>query len=244
MVSTTGFTRFGKVYLWAVIAAGFAVFAPRSTTWLRNQSAPSGLSWRRSPSSVVQRQSGCLPRPPRSPSRRPSSLPRYCSTAGGRHCHRRPRWPRHLVLDLQAVRRASPCSLQHVGARRVGLVSPHISSFASRNRPLVQGRRPHAILPALVLFALTYFALNSWLITLVIALERQLNPVKIWTNNFVWLVAELLRGASVAVPLRWLQPHDRLRLRRRHRASAARSCTSRSKPQWAGLKTPTSTWNK
>ena len=66
--------------------------------------------------------------------------------------------------------------------------------------PLVQGPASiNAILPALILFALTYFGLNSWLVTFVIAIERQLDPVKIWTSNFLLLSLNYFAGASVAI---------------------------------------------
>src|SRR5206468_5786198 len=68
-----------------------------------------------------------------------------------------------------------------------------------RIAPLVKEPSPlNAILPALVLFALTYFLLNSWLITFVISLERRLDPIKVWVRSFVWLSLNYFGGASVA----------------------------------------------
>ena len=55
------------------------------------------------------------------------------------------------------------------------------------------------ILPSLLLFAVAYFAINSWLITVVISLERHLSPLQVWLNNFVWLSLNYFCGASVAV---------------------------------------------
>ena len=55
------------------------------------------------------------------------------------------------------------------------------------------------ILPALLVFAVAYFAINSWLITIVISLERHLRPLQVWRNNFVWLSLNYFCGASVAV---------------------------------------------
>src|SRR5216684_4736243 len=43
------------------------------------------------------------------------------------------------------------------------------------------------ILPSLVLFAVTYFGLNSWLIALVIAFQKHLNPFQVWRSGFMWL---------------------------------------------------------
>ena len=60
--------------------------------------------------------------------------------------------------------------------------------------PLIQ------ILPPLILFALTYFALNTWLITFAIAFERRMNPWEVWTSmSFGWLSLNYFCGASVAV---------------------------------------------
>ena len=57
------------------------------------------------------------------------------------------------------------------------------------------------ILPSLVLFAVVYFALNSWLIALRIALHRRTNPYEVWRSNFMWLSLNYFCGASVAVLL-------------------------------------------
>jgi len=58
-----------------------------------------------------------------------------------------------------------------------------------------------AILPSLALFALTYFALNSWLIAIVIALEKKQNPWVVWRKGLLWLSLNYFCGASVAVLL-------------------------------------------
>ena len=57
------------------------------------------------------------------------------------------------------------------------------------------------ILPALIVFAVAYFAINSWLIAFVIALEKGLKPWDVWTTGFVWLSLNYFCGASVAVLL-------------------------------------------
>ena len=45
---------------------------------------------------------------------------------------------------------------------------------------------------------MTYFGINSWLITFVIALEKKLDPVKVWKTSFGWLSLNYFGGASVA----------------------------------------------
>lgn len=69
-------------------------------------------------------------------------------------------------------------------------------------RPLVEAPAPvNQILPALVVFAGAYFALNSWLITFAISLEKQVPPVRVWRENFIWISLNYFCGASVAVLL-------------------------------------------
>jgi diguanylate cyclase (GGDEF)-like protein/putative nucleotidyltransferase with HDIG domain len=71
--------------------------------------------------------------------------------------------------------------------------------FVSGIAPLIKEPSPsYAILPALIIFALTYFCLNSWLITFVIALEKRLDPLKVWTSNFLWMSLNYFAGASIA----------------------------------------------
>lgn len=80
--------------------------------------------------------------------------------------------------------------------------SSQLFFWASGIEPLVkQPATLNEILPALVLFAVTYFGINSWLITFVISLERQLNPVEVWRRHFIWLSLNYFCGASVAVLL-------------------------------------------
>jgi len=57
------------------------------------------------------------------------------------------------------------------------------------------------VLPGLVVFATTYFGLNSWLITIAIAAHTASSAVKVWRDNFVWLSINYFFGASVAVLL-------------------------------------------
>ncbi len=49
--------------------------------------------------------------------------------------------------------------------------------------------------------ALSYFAINSWLIAIAIAFERREPPQTIWRRNFLWLSLNYVGGASVALVL-------------------------------------------
>ena len=57
------------------------------------------------------------------------------------------------------------------------------------------------MLPALVVFAVAYFGLNSWLITLAIVPHTRTSALRVWRSNFVWLSINYFCGASVAILL-------------------------------------------
>jgi putative nucleotidyltransferase with HDIG domain len=59
----------------------------------------------------------------------------------------------------------------------------------------------HVLIWPLVAFTCIYFALNSWIIAVAIALERQRSAFRIWREHFVWLSLNYFGGASVAVLL-------------------------------------------
>jgi putative nucleotidyltransferase with HDIG domain len=61
--------------------------------------------------------------------------------------------------------------------------------------------RISALLLPLLAFTVAYYAINTWLITLAIALERNAAPLAIWRQNFAWLALNYFGGASVAVLL-------------------------------------------
>jgi diguanylate cyclase (GGDEF)-like protein/putative nucleotidyltransferase with HDIG domain len=200
MVSTPGFTQFGKAYLWAVIAAGFAVIGaslyqlvaePISYQWfiLAALTLLSGSATVRLPSSSASISI--------SETFVFTAVLLYGPAAGT------------VIVALDGLVISFWISKRYDEPHRAlfNMSAPAVSAWLSAHlffrvahiAPLVQGpSSTYAILPALVLFALTYFALNSWLITLVIALERHLNPIKVWTNNFVWLSLNYFGGASVA----------------------------------------------
>lgn len=56
------------------------------------------------------------------------------------------------------------------------------------------------LVPVLVL-ALSYFAMNSWLIAFAVAFERKSSASEIWRRHFLWLSLNYLGGASIALVL-------------------------------------------
>jgi putative nucleotidyltransferase with HDIG domain len=68
--------------------------------------------------------------------------------------------------------------------------------------PLSVEQRPILSLVApLLLLALVYFLLNSWLIAGAIGFEKQVSPIAVWRDNFFWLSLNYFSGASVAALL-------------------------------------------
>jgi diguanylate cyclase (GGDEF)-like protein/putative nucleotidyltransferase with HDIG domain len=68
--------------------------------------------------------------------------------------------------------------------------------------PLSQTPQPifGLVFPLLVL-AVLYFLLNSWLIAVAVALEQRGSAFKVWRRNFMWLSLNYFSGASVAALL-------------------------------------------
>ena len=56
------------------------------------------------------------------------------------------------------------------------------------------------LIPVLVL-AIAYFSINSWLIAFAVSYDQDASPVAIWRTNFSWLSLNYLGGASVALVL-------------------------------------------
>jgi diguanylate cyclase (GGDEF)-like protein/putative nucleotidyltransferase with HDIG domain len=200
MVSLQGFTRSGKTYLWLVIVAGLAVVVsalhelyvePIGRQWfiLAALTLISGSATIRLPSSYASIST--------SETFVFTAVLLYGPAAGT------------IVVVLDALVVSFWISKRRDELHRIlfNLAAPVLSVWCSSHlffyvagiQPLVKQPSPiNAILPALVLFALSYFTLNSWLITFVIALERHLNPLLVWKRSFVWLSLNYLGAASVA----------------------------------------------
>src|SRR5580765_3997748 len=175
MVSRLAFSRSGSIYLWIVIIAGFAVVGvsvydlcvePVGRQWfiLAALTLISGSATIRLPSSYASIST--------SETFVFTAVLLYGPAAGT------------VVVALDALvvsfwiskRQDEPHrAMFNLSAPALSVwISSHLFFLVAGVKPLVQQPSPiNAILPALLLFALTYFTLNSWLIKFVIALERK-----------------------------------------------------------------------
>jgi putative nucleotidyltransferase with HDIG domain len=80
-------------------------------------------------------------------------------------------------------------------AAQVFFIVSGIQPYSVEQTPLGQ------ILFPLFLFTLTYFLINTWLVTFVLALEQGRPAYPIWRDNFFWLAVNYFGGASVAALL-------------------------------------------
>jgi diguanylate cyclase (GGDEF)-like protein/putative nucleotidyltransferase with HDIG domain len=201
MASRTSFTRLGKLYLWSVILAGLFVIS-----WSLRQLylEPIGYQWFVLAALTLISGSATVKLPSSYASISVSetfvftAVLLYGPAAGT------------VIVALDALVISFWISKRNDDPHRAlfNMSAPAVSAWCSSHlffrvahvAPLVQAPAPlNAILPALAVFALTYFGLNSWLITFVIALERRLDPVKVWSSTFVWLSLNYFGGASVAI---------------------------------------------
>lgn len=68
--------------------------------------------------------------------------------------------------------------------------------------PLAAGPKPiFGLLFPLLILAILYFFLNSWLIAIAVALEQHSSTFRVWRRNFLWLSLNYFSGASVAALL-------------------------------------------
>lgn len=201
MVSQSTFTRLGKTYLWVVILAGLAAI---SWSIHRLYVEPVGQQWFILAALTLISGSATVKLPFSYASISISetfvftAVLLYGPEAGT------------VIVALDALVLSFWISKRHDEPHRAlfnmsapaisAWCSAHLFFYVARIAPLVTAPAPvNAILPALILFALTYFALNSWLIALVIAFERRLNPITVWTSSFVWLSLNYFGGASIAI---------------------------------------------
>src|SRR5438874_549517 len=200
MVSRERFTTGGRIYLWVVILAGCSVFAVSLHQLIVE---PIGRQWFILAALTLISGSATVKLPTSYASISTSETFTFTAVllygpAAGTVI---------VVLDALVIsfwiskRHDEPHrALFNLSAPAVSVwCSSHLFFYTAHIAPLVKEPSPlNAILPALVLFALTYFLLNSWLITFVIALERRLDPIKVWVRSFLWLSLNYFGGASVA----------------------------------------------
>ena len=200
MVSPSGLTRSGRLYVWTVIAAGLAVVGgsiyhlfvePIGNQWfiLAALTLISGSATVRLPStyaSISISETFVF-----------TAVLLYGPAAGT------------VIVALDGLVGSFWISKRHQEIHRAlfNMSAPAVSAWLSARlfftvagiAPLIKEPSPiNAILPALILFALTYFGINSWLITFVITLEKRLDPIKVWKTSFGWLSLNYFGGASVA----------------------------------------------
>jgi putative nucleotidyltransferase with HDIG domain len=94
--------------------------------------------------------------------------------------------PFRIVFNVSAV------ALSSNTAAQVFFSVAGIQPYSIQSTPL-----GHILFP-LFLCALTYFLLNSWLVTFALALEKRQPPFNIWRDNFLWLSVNYFVGGSVA----------------------------------------------
>ena len=112
-----------------------------------------------------------------------------------------------LVISLWLARKGHPFYriAFNVCALPASLwLGAHLFFWTWGSEPLSRVTTPIAIsglIQPLLLFTVSYFLLNSWLIAFAISLEKHLPPGRVWRENFAWLSLNYFGGASVAALL-------------------------------------------
>lgn len=114
-----------------------------------------------------------------------------------------------LVISFWSYRKGQPSYkiLFNVCALPLTIwVAAHLFFAFPNMEPLVDGTLEQplgmkALVVPLLAFTVTYFLLNSWIITFAISLEKSLRPLTVWRENFLWLSLNYFGGASVAALL-------------------------------------------
>jgi diguanylate cyclase (GGDEF)-like protein/putative nucleotidyltransferase with HDIG domain len=112
-----------------------------------------------------------------------------------------------LVISLWLARRGHPFHriAFNICALPASLwLGAHLFYFVWGGQPLSkvsESVQIGALLIPLILFTVTYYLLNSWLIAFAISLEKRLSPLRVWKDNFAWLSLNYFGGASVAALL-------------------------------------------
>jgi diguanylate cyclase (GGDEF)-like protein/putative nucleotidyltransferase with HDIG domain len=201
VISNLTLSRFGRVYLWSVISVGLAVIGSSILTLYRQ---PIESQWFIIAALTLVSGSATVRLPSTYASISISetfvftAVLLYGPAAGT------------VLVALDGLVISFWIAKRHKEAYRAlfNMSAPAVSAWSSAHlfflvagiAPLVERPAPiNRILPALILFAVAYFLLNSWLITFIIALEKRLSPLKIWSGSFLWWSMNYFCGASVAI---------------------------------------------
>lgn len=203
MVSSPHLTRLAQAYIAAVIALGFTVVAVSAHEL---KAHPVGVQWFLLAALTLVSGSATvkLPSVPASISISETfvvaAVLLYGSAAG----------TLTVALDGLVISFWIAKRRQELYRALFNMSAPALSAWCAAQlffwlsgiQPLVKEAAPlDQILPALFVFAIAYFGLNSWLIAFAICLEKGISPFKVWRENFVWLSLNYFCGASVAVLL-------------------------------------------
>src|SRR5438105_2483020 len=187
--SQTGFSPFGKIYLWTVIGAGVAVVV--GSIYELNVE-PIGSQWFMLAALTLISGSATVRLPSAFASISISevfvfiAVLLYGPAAGT------------VIVALDGLVISFWLAKRHHEVHRAlfNMSAPAVSAWCSAQlffvtsgiSPLTeQPATLNQILPSLALCALTYFALNTWLITFAIAFERRVGALKLWLSRFLWL---------------------------------------------------------
>ena len=108
-----------------------------------------------------------------------------------------------LVISFWLGRQSSPPWARltfNLAAAAVAIwVATHAFYYCTGIAPLSVAPSPIIrLLPWLFLLATVYFLLNSWLVAIVVGLQKRRSPLSVWRQSFLWLSLNYYSGASVA----------------------------------------------
>ena len=109
-------------------------------------------------------------------------------------------------MSRQSTELRPSARLYVLGVIGLGAVTVAISSAARvlawmlPVHPAASAPLEQLLVPVLAL-ALSYFTINSWLLAVALAFERNTSAIEIWRRNFLWLSLNYLGGASIALVL-------------------------------------------
>lgn len=110
-----------------------------------------------------------------------------------------------LIISLWLKQGSRPASrlLFNMAAPSVAIwIAAHAYYGLADIQPLAQQPQPILTLVApLMVLAILYFLLNSFLIAGAIAFEKHVSAIRVWRQNFLWLSLNYFSGASVAALL-------------------------------------------